>query len=184
MIRVQRLHGSPQRTGALRCLNATGRAPHLMAEADCTCEILGRPSSRKSLPSKQRPQWGFSLIEMLVALVVLSLSLSALYQAATGATRNVRVAAQYTDAVMLAESMLAEHSYITEESYSASGQFNEFEWVVSSWPAPYDDGKSPEQQAVAPQALQYLQVVVSWPGRGQPRTFDLTTVVPLQEPLE
>ena len=40
---------------------------------------------------------------MLVALVVLSLSLSALYQAAMGATRNVRVAAEYVDAVMLAE---------------------------------------------------------------------------------
>ena len=33
---------------------------------------------------------GFSLIEMLVARVVLSLSLSVLYQAAMGATRNVR----------------------------------------------------------------------------------------------
>jgi len=66
---------------------------------------------------------GFSLIEMLVALVVLSLSLGVLYQAATGATRNVRVAAEYTDAVMLAESMLAEHSYVTEENLSASGQF-------------------------------------------------------------
>ncbi|MBL6699470.1 MAG: type II secretion system protein, partial [Luminiphilus sp.] len=65
---------------------------------------------------------GFSLIEMLVALVVLSLSLGVLYQAAAGATRNVRVAAEYTEAVMLAESKLAEHSYITEESYSASGE--------------------------------------------------------------
>ena len=70
---------------------------------------------------------GFSLIEMLVALVVLSLSLGVLYQAATGATRNVRVAAEYTDAVMLAESMLAEHSHVTEENLSAAGQFEIFQ---------------------------------------------------------
>ena len=32
-----------------------------------------------------------------------------------GATRNVRVAAEYVDAVMLAESMLADHSYVVEK---------------------------------------------------------------------
>lgn len=131
-----------------------------------------------------RADRGFSLIEMLGALVVLSLSLGALYQAATGATRNVRVAAEYTDAVMLAESMLADNSYITEENFSNAGRFGQYDWVVSSWPAPFDDGLSPEERGVAPQALQYLQVVVSWPGNNSPRTLDLLTVVPLRESLE
>ena len=132
----------------------------------------------------QRAARGFSLIEMLVALVVLSLSLGALYQAAMGATRNVRVAAEYVDAVMLAESMLADHSYVVEENYGASGSFGRFDWQVSSWPAEYDDGLEPEQRAVAPQALQYLEVVVSWPGANRPRTLDLLTVVPLQTVTE
>ena len=92
------------------------------------------------------PAPGFSLIEMLVALVVLSLSLGVLYQAATGATRNVRVAAEYTDAVMVAESVLADQSYVTQENYSASGQFKVFQWSVSSWPVPYDDGLDPEER--------------------------------------
>jgi len=130
-----------------------------------------------------RPALGFSLIEMLVALVVLSLSLGVLYQAATGATRNVRIAAEYTDAVMLAESMLVEHSHVTEENLSVSGQFKIFQWTVSSWPALYDDGRNPEKHAVAATPLQYLQVVVSWPGRGgAAREIDLMTVVPLREP--
>ncbi|MBM13462.1 MAG: general secretion pathway protein GspI [Halieaceae bacterium] len=130
-----------------------------------------------------RQALGFSLIEMLVALVVLSLSLGVLYQAATGATRNVRVAAEYTDAVMLAESMLAEHSYVTGENLSAFGQFEIFQWNVSSWPVPYDDSLDPEEQTVAAEPLQYLEVVVSWPGRGgAPREIDLMTVVPLREP--
>lgn len=132
-----------------------------------------------SLP-RQMP--GFSLIEMLVALVILSISLGALYQAATGAIRNVRIAAEYTDAVMLADSILSDQSYVTKENYSASGQFQTFQWAVSSWPAPYEDGGDSEEIAAAP-PLQYLQVVVSWPGRGgAPREIDLLTVVPLREP--
>ena len=127
---------------------------------------------------------GFSLIEMLVALVVLSLSLGALYQAAMGATRNVRVAAEYTDAIMLAESMLAEHSYITDENFALSGRFGQYDWQISSWPVIQDDGLAPEQRAVAPQALQYLEVVVSWPGRQTSRIVDLLTVVPLSEATE
>ena len=127
---------------------------------------------------------GFSLIEMLVALVVLSLSLSVLYQAAMGATRNVRVASEYTDAVMLAESMLAEHSHVTEENFAVAGRYAQYEWQVSSWPAPVEDGLDPEQRAVAPRALQYLEVVVSWPGRSAPRNLNLLTVVPLRELAE
>ena len=40
-------------------------------------------------------QRGFSLVEMLAALVILGLALGALYQAASGATRNARVSAEY-----------------------------------------------------------------------------------------
>ena len=144
--------------------------------------IIGRVESVDRVT--QHTDRGFSLIEMLVALVVLSLSLGALYQAAMGATRNVRVAAEYVDAVMLAESMLAAHSYVVEENYAASGSFGRFDWQVSSWPAEYNDGLEPEQRAVAPQALQYMEVVVSWPGANMPRTLDLLTVVPLQTVTE
>ena len=126
---------------------------------------------------------GFSLIEMLVALVVLSLSLGVLYQAAAGATRNVRVAAEYTEAVMLAESKLVEHSYITEEGYSASGEFGEYSWSVSSWPAVYENVTSPDQMPLLPRPLQYLEVIVSWAGGSDTRSLDLLTVVPLRSPL-
>ena len=123
---------------------------------------------------------GFSLVEMLVALVVLSLSLGVLYRAAVGATRNVRVAAEYTEAVMLAESKLAEHSNITEESYSASGEFGEYSWSVNSWPAPYENMNASDVIPLLPQPLQYLEVVVSWPGSTDTRSLDLLTVVPLR----
>ena len=123
--------------------------------------VAGAPQGGAKVTWQPR---GFSLIEMLVALVVLSLSLGVLYQAAMGATRNVRVAAGYGQAVMLAESMLAEHSYITEENFSTSGQFEQYEWSVSAWPAPYLPAADSDAAALVPLPLQYLQVIVTWPG--------------------
>ena len=139
--------------------------------------VAGAPQGRAKGAWQPR---GFSLIEMLVALVVLSLSLGVLYQAAMGATRNVRVAAGYGQAVMLAESMLAEHSYITEENFSTSGQFEQYEWSVSAWPAPYLPASDSDAAALVPLPLQYLQVIVTWPGGNAPRSLDLLTVVPLR----
>jgi len=127
---------------------------------------------------------GFSLLEMMVAMVVLSLSLGALYQAATGATRNVRVASEYTQAVMLAESMMAEHSFVTEENFSASGQFATYTWRVASWPVPPPDLSERDASAgeridnFAP--LQFLKVSVAWPGGSEDRQIELVTVVPLR----
>lgn len=157
------------------CLAGTQQPPRLASRSESDdIALAGRPAHAR----------GFSLIEMVVAMVVLSFSLTVLYQAAMGATRNVRVAAEYSDAVILAESMLADNSYITQESFSQAGRFREFDWVVSSWPASFDDGRSPEVRGSAPQRLQYLQVEVSWPGHKAPRTIDLLTVVPLQVPIE
>ena len=157
----------------------------LAAEVTRLGESFLRVTEKNIWQRKDPPRsLGFSLIEMLVALVVLSLSLGVLYQAAIGATRNVRVATEYTDAVMLAESMLADNSYILEETFSRSGRFGQFDWVVTSWPAPYEDGLSPDERAIAPQGLQYLRVEVTWSGRKEPRSLDLLTVVPLQESRE
>ena len=56
-----------------------------------------------SVVINRRADTGFSLIEMMVAMVILSLSLGVLYQAVSGATRNVGVAGEYLEATMLAE---------------------------------------------------------------------------------
>lgn len=127
---------------------------------------------------------GFSLLEMLVAVVILSLSLGALYQAAVGATRNVRVASEYTAAVMLAESMMLDHSFVSEEHYTAAGQFEAYAWSVVSWPVPppdqVDGNKASGANVDNFAQLQYLQVLVRWPGGSESREIELLTVVPLR----
>ena len=122
---------------------------------------------------------GFSLLEVLIALVILSFSLSVLYQAAAGATRNVRVASEFSRAIILAESILADHSYVTENDYSANGHFDGYQWVVTAWPAEseLDSGF----QSLKTQPLLHLQVVVRWPGKNKDREINLVTIVPLIE---
>jgi general secretion pathway protein I len=124
---------------------------------------------------------GFSLIEMLVAMVILSLSLGVLYQAAMGATRNVRVASEYTDAVMLAESMLNEYRYVPEENFQAQGGFGDFFWRISSWPVPMPEGADEDYGVRYGASLQYLKASVSWPSGSGERVIDLLTIVPLEE---
>ena len=83
--------------------------------------ISNAASRRSTLPYVGSA--GFSLIEMLVVLVILSLSLGVLYNAATAAIRNTRVANEYSRAIILAESMLTSASYVTQEKFNKSGSF-------------------------------------------------------------
>jgi len=129
---------------------------------------------------------GFSLIEMLVALVIMSLSLGVLYQAATAAARNVATASQYTEATVLAESVLAEHSFVTAEQMSLEGSFADYFWELTSWPVPPADIGSEDGMAEGPLAavgipLQFLRVRVLWAGRSASREVELLTIVPLRE---
>jgi general secretion pathway protein I len=126
---------------------------------------------------------GFSLLEMLVALVILSFSLGALYQSATGAIRNVAVADEYTRAVVLAESMLASAQYVSQEEMLLTGTFDMFNWQTTSWPVE-SANDSTQDAPVKTQPLQYLKVVVTWPGSSSDRQVSLLTVVPLQESPE
>ena len=119
------------------------------------------------------PLLGFSLIEVLVALVILSVSLGALYGAATRAMTNARVAHEYAIAVVLAESILDQHRYVTTAQFEASGVWGEYAWAVRSWPV---TAEGPEEVTV----LQNLEASVTWVDSDQGRTIDLMTVVPLR----
>ena len=127
------------------------------------------------------PQRGFSLVEMLVAMVILSLSLGVLYQAAAGAIRNARVSGEYTQAVILAESKLAEYGYVTAENFFVQDRLGAFFWSVQSWPVTpleYDDDEEPVEEAYP---LQFLRAEVSWGEGARVRELDLLTIVPLME---
>lgn len=133
---------------------------------------------------------GFSLLETMVAVVILSLSLAALYQAAAGAVRNVLVSGQYSRAAALAETLLASNSFVTDPAFRASGVFDEFTWEVVTRPASSDidsgnsDGETDQEIPRQAKSLQFLQVWVKWQGPRGLREVDLLTVVPLRESTE
>ena len=128
------------------------------------------------ITSPARRQSGFSLIEMIVALVILSLSLGMLYQATAGATRNVRVDERYSYAILLAQSLLAQHATAPPEGIRTGGAIEDYRWRLATTALP-----PPENLPAV--ALHQLDVDVSWDdGGGKARTVKLTTIVPQTAP--
>mgnify|MGYP000844579419 FL=1 len=123
-----------------------------------------------TLPKAER-QNGFSLIEMLAALVILGLALGVLYQAASGATRNARVSAEYAIATTLAESQLdAFLVTLPDEAERTQGQFGVYRW--EGWVE-----LIPEREE---SGIAWIRLRVSWPGEGQSRSVSLRTASKLR----
>lgn len=80
-----------------------------------------------------RRQSGFSLLEMMVAISILALALGSLYQAASGATRNVRTSERYAYGVELARSLLADNSVVPENGTAKTGKTaGGYDWRVET----------------------------------------------------
>ena len=123
---------------------------------------------------------GFSLIETLVSLVILTLSLTVLYSAMAGSVRNVDIAEDYVTAVSLAESLLNEHRSVGQSDFYISGQFDKFSWDITTGPlrSGSPDAESEAARAQVQRRLNFLNVVVSWEGALNNREVRLETVVP------
>ncbi|WP_206060343.1 type IV pilus modification PilV family protein [Nitrincola alkalilacustris] len=121
--------------------------------------------------SRFPPQGGFSLLEMLVALVILAFSLGALYQAAGGAARIVRIDQEYAQAVALAESLLADRTGVKLDAAAmSSGVEDGFHWEVATRLLPVDASSHPA-------VLQSIQVIVEWGGAGSSRRVTLNSII-------
>ena len=129
------------------------------------------PPSRPIKVAARRVQRGLSLLEMLVAIAILGLTLGALYNAVSGATRNTRSGEKYLYGVELARSLLADNAVVPSGGVSMEGRTaGEFQWRVRSEPvAPAGDGVLPR--------LQTIEVVVSWRDGERVRRVALQSVV-------
>jgi len=116
---------------------------------------------------------GFSLLEMVVAMAVLSLCLGVLYQAIGGATRNVRIDERYAYAVELARSLLASNNTVPRGGVSQHGETpGGFAWRAVSSPVNLKGDSLPAG------TLHALEVAVSWRDGGRDRSVVLHSVVP------
>ena len=123
-----------------------------------------------------RAQGGFSLLELLVAFVIMAFSLGMLYQASGGTVRSLGDTEQSLRATMLAQSILGARDNVPEAGWTEAGESGGFTWRVSSAPFRTDvgEGKAPP--------LQQVDIVVGWSGRQGPRELALSTLLPQAKP--
>ena len=127
-------------------------------------------------------QRGFSLLEVLVAFAILSISLGVLLQIFATGLRNVGIADDYTRAALYAESILAA---IGREVPLAEGEHSgpvneQFSWrsTVSVYTEGMPDSEKPRYRAYR------VSVEVYWPGLVQNRSVVLETLrlAPVERP--
>lgn len=127
-------------------------------------------------------QGGFSLLEVLVAFVILALVGTTLFRLFGASLNNAGAADQYSRAAIYAESRLtlAAAGYPLKEA-NDQGTSDDGRYAWSSRVEPYvAPGTTDDQTRLAqllPMQLWRLSVTVSWPGdRGNQRSITLSTV--------
>jgi general secretion pathway protein I len=116
-----------------------------------------------------RPR-GFSLLELLVALAIMSLSLGVLYRAVGGGVRTVGDMAAYNRAVAIGESLLAARETVPAAGVNESGDWQGYRWSLVSSPF---EAAAPNQPAV-----HRVQVDVGWSDGMRPRSLSLASLRP------
>ena len=126
---------------------------------------------------------GFSLLEVLVAFVILALVGTALFQLFGGALNNASAADDYSRAVLLAESRLTDAAVeglpLREGSNQGITEDGKYSWTtrVEAYTAP---GTTADQERLGQSSsvrLWRISVTVSWPGvLGNQRSVSLATV--------
>jgi general secretion pathway protein I len=119
---------------------------------------------------------GFSLIEVLVAFVVMGLVVGTLLQLFGSSMRSVALSDEYSFAVQVAESRLAAvGSEIKVEDGSTSGdeKGSGYRWEVTMSPIEFNDKL---KELPLPLQLYRVEVVVTWQSGDKNREFHLSSL--------
>lgn len=122
-----------------------------------------------------RVERGFTLIEVLVAFVILGLSLTVLMRIFSGGLRNVEVSGEYARAVLVAEAQLASAG-VNEplEVGETRGEWDErFRWRRRIEPYVPRETGTPQPDAVT---AYRITVEVDWDNGAQRRRITLSSL--------
>ena len=131
-------------------------------------------NARATRRSRQR---GFSLLELLVAFVIMAFSLAMLYQASGGTVRTLGETELHQRAALLAQSLLNSREGVPEAGWNEGGESGGLAWQVRS--APFPTTVTDSRAA----ALHQISVQVAWTDRRGPRQLELSTLLPQLAPL-
>ncbi|MFZ1386835.1 MAG: type II secretion system protein [Thiolinea sp.] len=126
--------------------------------------------------SKSSKQQGFTLLEIMVAFVIMGLVVGTLLQLFGSAMRSVALADEYSFAVQVAESrMEAVGSEIKVEKTTVSGQEEgtAYKWAVTMQPIELNEKQEEFSLSIEPYQV---TVIVSWNSEGKQRQFTLTSL--------
>jgi general secretion pathway protein I len=117
----------------------------------------------------------YTLIEVLVALMILALSLSVIFRIFGGGLHKIAVASEYSRAIMTAESVLAATGTmeILQPGESGGNLFDKYRWVRTI--SPYQAVGEPSYDNL-PLRIYRVSVVVDWPGARGNRSIVLSTL--------
>jgi general secretion pathway protein I len=106
-------------------------------------------------------QRGFTLLEVLVAFLILALTLAVIYQTAGGSVRATIKGDRQTYALTLAESVLNSYRDVPEGGMTRSGELeNGFRWRLDARPRPVPE----DQRNRTALPLYDARVEVNWDG--------------------
>lgn len=118
---------------------------------------------------------GMTLIEVLVAFIVLSVTMAVIMQIFSGGMRNARLAESYSRAVFLAESKMAavglERPLLPGEDSGQVG--SDMHWRISVTPA--EDDVTTNGQMM-PVRLYQVRVMAGWSEDGRERQVELASL--------
>lgn len=137
--------------------------------------VASVPCKRRPVRSGQRAS-GFSLLEILVAFVVMGLVIGSLLQLYGTSMRNAALADEYSFAVQVAESRLQSvGTEIPVESGSVNGseEGTAYAWAVQMEPVSLAEEQDDFSLSVQPYQV---NVVVSWDSDGRQREFMLSSL--------
>ena len=125
---------------------------------------------------------GFSLLEVLVAFMILALVGTVLFKLFGGALNNAAAADDYSRALLLAESRLtaaAVEAPLQQGGDQGTSEDGKYAWTTSIEPYSPPDATADQLRLadLAPVRLWRVSTTVSWPGTlGNARSVALTTV--------
>ena len=128
---------------------------------------------------------GFSLLEILIAFSILALALGILLNIFSSGANNAAVAEEYTAAVQIAETLLAQTGVETElQAGQTSGQEDEkYRWLVTV--TPFSPAIEKLNSQAIPVTLFKVSVSVNWgDAKDNDRQIALTTLKLVNKPDE
>lgn len=117
----------------------------------------------------------YTLIEVLVAMMILALALTVIFRIFGGGLNKISIASDYARAVMIAESVLAAtgNTEILRPGESSGSLFEKYRWTRTV--RPYQADGEPAYENL-PLNVYRVSVVVEWPASNGDRSLDLSTL--------